>query len=174
MQQPDSLGAWFPLATALGVTWTGIVVLAAGATGVSLAASAGPALCVVLWLGAAAVMWAFPFAAAWAAGQLWPDADDWTGQAVTVVMKDGSTIDGRYGRITPTHLRLENCSLGDLFGEEVTIAREEIRAVVQAPHRALRPLAPNSDDARPSKSPRSTNRRSGAQGGRAARQDLPV
>lgn len=173
-QQPDSLGDWFPLATALGLTWTGVLVLASGSTGLSVAASAGPALRVVLWIGAAGVLWAFPFAVAWAAGRLWPDAEDWTGNLVTVVMKDGLTIDGRCSRSSVTHLTLEDCAMGELFGKEIALAREEIKAVVRAPHYALRLPAQTSDDPAPWKWPRPTTRRGGVQGRSAARQDMRV
>ncbi|MDQ3742596.1 MAG: hypothetical protein M3320_04200 [Actinomycetota bacterium] len=173
-QQPDSLGDWLPLATALGLTWTGILALVSGSTGLSLAANAGSGLRVMLWIGAAGVLWGLPFVVALAAGRLWPDVEDRTGDLVTVVMKDGSTIDGRWRRISLTHVTLEDCAMGELLGKEITVAREEIKIVVQAPHYALRLPDPTSDDPAPWKWPRPTTRRRVVQDRDAARHEIRV
>jgi hypothetical protein len=130
---PDALGEWLPLAAALGVTWTGVLALSSGTAALTLAAGAGAAWRVALWIGAAASLWVIPFVVAWGMGRLWPDAERWVGDVVTVVMNDGSIIDGRCRRISSTRLTLEDAASGDLRGMEIDIRREEIRFVARAP-----------------------------------------
>ena len=66
-------------------------------------------------------------------GRLWPDAERWVGDFVTVVTNDGSIISGRCRRISSTRLTLEDAAGGDLRGVEMHISREEIRFVARAP-----------------------------------------
>src|SRR5437867_4367191 len=72
---PDAMGDWLPLATAIGVTWTGMLALSCGSAALSLAAVAPPALRVALWTGAAAALWMVPFVVAWATGRICPGAE---------------------------------------------------------------------------------------------------
>lgn len=156
---PNTLGDWLPLATAVGVTWTGVLALSCGSVALSLVAAAAPPLRVPLWIGAAAALWVIPFVVAWVTGRLCPGADHRIGDPVTVVMKDGSTIDGRCCRLSATRLTLEGAAKGELFGMEIEIAREEIQLVVRAPHHALPVPIPKSNDPAPWDWPRPVARR---------------
>lgn len=146
---PDALGDWLPPVTVLGLTWTGLLVLLCGSTTVSLAAGASPGLRVSLWIGGAFALWMIPWLVAWTAGRLWPGGEPPASDFVTVVMKNGSTVDGTYLRLSASRLILARAATGELRGQEIEIALAEIQLIVRTPHHALSTLNPKSDGSAP-------------------------
>jgi hypothetical protein len=102
------LTEWLPPALALGMTWSGALVLACGPRAVVLAARGPAAVRIATWLTAAGLLWLAAFALGWSAGRL---SRRRRTQVVTVVLKSGAAITGNFHHSTETELTLADATM---------------------------------------------------------------
>jgi hypothetical protein len=142
---PGPLADWLPLALALGALWGGSLWLSGGAWISAVATSAAPVGRVGLWLGLGAMLWGVPFAIAWVVGRCWPGMRVKSGDAVTVVLKDGSAIHGTYESGSGPWLTVSQATVANVHDAQVQVARDEVQLVMSDPHRAPPALRATAD-----------------------------
>jgi hypothetical protein len=128
------LTEWLPLALAIGMTWSGAMVLACGANAAAFAARGPAAVRIATWLTAAGVLWLAPFALGWIAGRL---SRRRRTQRVIVVLKSGATIAGNFHHTTETELTLADAILEGERYELIAVNRCDAELVLRSRHRAV-------------------------------------
>jgi hypothetical protein len=146
------LTEWLPLALAIGMTWSGAMVLACGAKAAAFAARGPMAVRIATWLTAAGVLWLAPFALGWIAGRL---SRRRRTQMVTVVLKSGATITGNLHHATETDLALADATVEGECYELITVNRCDAVLVLRSRHGAVA----GSRDNQPTPIPRVAARR---------------
>ncbi|MCW2983430.1 MAG: hypothetical protein JWR63_1000 [Conexibacter sp.] len=119
------LAEWLPLALAISLAWSGVVVMSKGA-----AAAAGhivngsPSVRVGSWLVLLAVLWLAPLGAGWGLGR-WARAgqESWV---TTLVMRSGARIIGTVDRETATELVLADITMDGRRHDRVTVSRADV------------------------------------------------
>jgi hypothetical protein len=134
---PTPLSEWLPLALAISASWSGVLAFTAGPSAAELVVRGPTAVRIAAWLAVAAVLWLVPFGFGWLVGRTRTNR---RGQPVTIVLKSGSTISGRFHKATATDLVLADAVWDGVRYEAVTVGRCDAELVLRGPAVTAPPL----------------------------------
>lgn len=125
---PTPFTEWLPLALAIGLAWSGALLVSGSVADAAAAIATGRAVArVTALLAGAGVLWLVPFGLGWIGGWL---SRKRPGATVTVVRRNGAAVTGKLHHTTATELVVSEATFGDICAKMVTINRSDVELVL--------------------------------------------